>query len=45
MNILICDDDLEIAHAIEIYLKLEGYGTIIAGNGAEALKAVEENEV
>ncbi len=45
MNILICDDDLEIARAVEIYLKLEGYGTIIASNGHEALKALAENDI
>jgi len=45
MSILICDDDLEIAKAISIYLQHEGYQTILAGDGAEALKRLEENEV
>lgn len=45
MNILICDDDREIASAIEIYLQNDGYGTILAHNGVEALQMLEDNEV
>ncbi|MDR1247402.1 MAG: DNA-binding response regulator, partial [Clostridiales Family XIII bacterium] len=33
MNILVCDDDREIASAIEIYLKSEGYKTFLAFDG------------
>ena len=45
MNILVCDDDREIAAAIEIYLKNEGYDVIKAYDGLEALEAVENNEI
>ena len=36
-SILICDDDSDIAAALEIYLKAEGYRTLRAANGREAL--------
>ena len=45
MNILVCDDDREIADAIKIYLENEGYRVIKAFNGVEALQAVEENHI
>lgn len=44
-KILVCDDDAAILDSIEIYLKLEGYETIRATNGREAVDAVEKNEV
>ncbi len=44
-NILICDDEKDIVNALEIYLKAEGYNTISAYNGNEALKAISENKV
>ena len=44
-TILICDDDRDIVSALDIYLTSEGYKTIKAYNGREALKAVEENPV
>ena len=40
MNILVCDDDKEIAGAIEIYLCNEGYTVFKAFDGAEALDVV-----
>ena len=45
MNILICDDDKEIAAAIQVYLQNEGYETLPAYNGRQALAALEQNEV
>ena len=45
MDILICDDDKEIAEAIAIYLQNEGYATHIANNGKQALQALAQNEV
>ena len=45
MNILVCDDDREIADAIEIYLKNEGYQVFKTYNGVEAIQAVEENQI
>jgi DNA-binding response OmpR family regulator len=45
MNILICDDDKEIAAAIAVYLQHEGYETILAYTGREALNVLENNPV
>ncbi|MGL5354276.1 MAG: response regulator [Clostridium sp.] len=44
-RILIVDDEKEIRDLIEIYLKGEGYKTIKAENGEEALKVLETEEV
>ena len=38
INILVCDDDKEIAGAIEIYLRNEGYNVFKAYDGLEALE-------
>jgi DNA-binding response OmpR family regulator len=45
MNILICDDDQDIAGAIEVYLKSEGYRVFVAGDGLEAIELVEREEI
>ena len=44
-TILICDDDRVIVSALDIYLTSEGYQTVKAYNGREALKAVEQREI
>ena len=44
-TILICDDDRDIVSALDIYLTSEGYQTVKAYNGREALKAVEQWEI
>jgi len=44
-NILICDDDKEIAAGIEVYLKNEGYQTYLAYDGLEALSVLKEQEI
>ncbi|MCI8870842.1 MAG: response regulator transcription factor [Lawsonibacter sp.] len=44
-TILICDDDRDIVSALEIYLTSEGYRTISASNGRQAIQAAQENEV
>lgn len=44
-NILVCDDDKEIAEAIEIYLTKEGYKIYKAYNGKDALDILEKNEI
>ena len=44
-NILICDDDRDIVSALDIYLSSEGYRTLKAYDGLEALRLVEQNEV
>lgn len=44
-TILICDDDRDIVSALEIYLGSEGYKTVAACNGNDALEAVKEQEI
>lgn len=44
-NILIVDDDKEIVRAIAINLEQEGYHTICAYNGRQALEAVMKNDL
>lgn len=44
-TILVCDDDPDIVEAICIFLKQEGYRTLKAYNGVEALKCLEENSL
>ncbi|BEP27914.1 response regulator transcription factor [Helicovermis profundi] len=43
--ILIVDDDNEIRKLIDIYMKSEGYNTILAENGLIALEKLKENSV
>ncbi len=43
-RVLICDDEKAIVDAIEIYLTQEGYESLRAENGMEALKLLRENE-
>ena len=45
MNILVCDDDKEIAGAIEIYLRNEGYTVFKAFDGVEALSIARGQQV
>ena len=40
-NILICDDDRDIVSALDIYLTSEGYATVKAYDGLEALELVK----
>ncbi|MEG0132759.1 MAG: response regulator transcription factor [Clostridium sp.] len=44
-NILVVEDEKEIAIAIEIYLTNQGYQVFKAYNGVEALEILEEKEV
>ena len=44
-TILICDDDRDIVSALEIYLTSEGYHTVSAYDGQQALKVIQEQEV
>ena len=39
-TILICDDDKDIVSALDIYLTAEGYRTVKAYNGVQAVEAV-----
>lgn len=43
-TILVCDDDRDIVNAVSIYLKGEGYETLKAYNGKEALDMVKSHE-
>lgn len=44
-NILICDDEKDIVNALDIYLKAEGYNTVLAYNGDEAIEKVKTEEI
>jgi len=44
-TVLACDDDLAILNSIEIYLRMEGYETLKAQNGREALDILEQHPV
>lgn len=44
-RVLVCDDEKEIADAIEIYLTNEGYEVVKAKDGIEALDILGEQEV
>ena len=43
-NILVVDDEKEIAELIEIHLMSQDYNVSKAKNGVEALKLLEENK-
>ena len=42
MNILVCDDDREIAKAVGIYLEKEGYNVIMAYDGRKRSRRAEK---
>ena len=44
-TVLICDDDKDIVSALEIYLTSEGYRTVSAYNGEEAIAAVRSENI
>ena len=44
-RILICDDDKDIVSALNIYLTSEGYSTVEAYNGEQAIAAVREGNI
>ncbi|MCL2605480.1 MAG: response regulator transcription factor [Defluviitaleaceae bacterium] len=44
-TILICDDDEDILGALEIYLRQEGYKTLRAANGREAVEAITREPI
>lgn len=44
-NILICDDEKDIVKALKIYLESDGYNTVCAYSGKEALNIIENNEI
>ena len=44
-TILVCDDDRDIVSALDIYLTSEGYRTVKAYDGLEALEAAQNQPV
>lgn len=44
-NILVCDDDICIVEAIEIYLTKEGYNVLKAYDGMQAVEMMNTNEI
>lgn len=44
-NILVCDDDVQIVEAIEIYLKNEGYHIFKAYDGEQAVKLIKKEDI
>jgi len=44
-TVLVCDDERDIANAIGIFLKAEGYNVLIAHNGKDALQILENEEI
>ncbi|MCI8553831.1 MAG: response regulator transcription factor [Clostridiales bacterium] len=43
-TILVCDDDREIAEAVDIYLTAEGYRVLQAHDGLQALEILQQEE-
>lgn len=44
-NILICDDDIDIANTLKMYLSTENYKIYIANNGNEAVNLVKKEQI
>ena len=44
-RILICDDERDIVSALKIFLEAEGYETLAAANGREALETLRREDV
>lgn len=44
-NIAVIEDEIEIADAIEIYLKNQGYEVFKAHNGADGLRLIEQQKI
>ncbi len=44
-NILICDDERDIVSALKIYLEAEGYNTVLAYDGYEAIEKLKEGNI
>ena len=44
-TVLVCDDEKDIANAISLFLKSEGYDVKTASNGKEAIEILESEEI
>jgi DNA-binding response OmpR family regulator len=45
LNVMVCDDDVSIVNALEIYLKQENYGVVKAYNGKQTLNALSQQKI
>ena len=45
LDVLVCDDEKDIANAISIFLRSEGYNVLTASNGKEALELIEKEDI
>ena len=45
MNILVCDDDIDIVEAMGIFLSQEGYNVLKAYDGLQALEILEQKKI
>lgn len=43
-RVLIVEDERPLSHALELKLQHEGFITVVAGNGEECLKAINEQQ-
>ncbi len=43
-RVLIVEDERPLSHALDLKLRHEGFVTVVASNGEECLKALEEQE-
>jgi len=44
IKILIAEDELALSNALQLKLKKEGYDTVIAGNGQEAIEQLDKDK-
>lgn len=45
LTVLVVDDELEILRTLKSYLSINGYRTLVAKSGAEALEIIEKEKV
>ena len=45
LNVLVIDDEKEIAELVEIYLVSDGYGVMTAQSGEEGIRMIRENDI
>lgn len=43
-KILIVDDDLNICELLKLYIEKDGYKTVVANDGLEALKKIQRRK-
>ena len=45
MKVLIVDDDFNICELLRLYLEKDGFDTVVANDGEQAIKAFEDNKI